>query len=163
MITKHTVLREKPVVSVVRLHPFNGLFSRTTWVSRYQKGKTSLDLNESRHDGVSGCSGISWTIRKQPAPRCRQITTPTPHRSIFYGPGALPVAKPTVCQSTEGKRSVVSVTISKFKRGNRGQGQQTSHWCLSQRNVHEWKWILWYNYDPLYENVTSSTNRTYIT
>jgi len=25
------------------LHPFNGLFSRTTWVSRYQKGKTSLD------------------------------------------------------------------------------------------------------------------------
>ena len=26
------------------LHPFNGLFSRTTWVSRYQKGKTSLNL-----------------------------------------------------------------------------------------------------------------------
>jgi len=25
------------------LHPFNGLFSRTTWISRYQKGKTSLD------------------------------------------------------------------------------------------------------------------------
>jgi len=23
------------------LHPFNGLFSRTTWVSRYQKGKTT--------------------------------------------------------------------------------------------------------------------------
>ena len=28
------------------IHPFNNLFSRTTWVSRYQKGKTSLDLNE---------------------------------------------------------------------------------------------------------------------
>jgi len=28
------------------LHPLNGLFSRTTWVSRYQKGKTSLDLND---------------------------------------------------------------------------------------------------------------------
>jgi len=40
------------------LHPFNGLFSRTTWVSRYQKGKTSLDLNEARDDGVLGCSGI---------------------------------------------------------------------------------------------------------
>ena len=26
------------------LHPFNGLFSRTTWVNRYQKGKTSLIL-----------------------------------------------------------------------------------------------------------------------
>jgi len=36
------------------LHPFNGLFSRTTWVSRYQKGKTSLDLNEARGDGVLG-------------------------------------------------------------------------------------------------------------
>ena len=44
------------------LHPFNGLFSRTTWVSQYPKCKTSLDLNEARHDGVWGCSGISWTI-----------------------------------------------------------------------------------------------------
>jgi len=35
-------------------HPLNGLFSRTTWVSRYQKGKTSLDLNEARDDGVLG-------------------------------------------------------------------------------------------------------------
>ena len=24
--------------------PFNGLFSRITWVSRYQKGKTNLDF-----------------------------------------------------------------------------------------------------------------------
>ena len=30
------------------LQPFNGLFSRTTWVSRYQKGKTNLDLTEAR-------------------------------------------------------------------------------------------------------------------
>ena len=28
--------------------PFNGLFSRTTWVSRYQKGKTNLDFTEAR-------------------------------------------------------------------------------------------------------------------
>ena len=26
-----------------------------------------------------GCSGISWTLHKQPAPRSRQITTPAPH------------------------------------------------------------------------------------
>jgi len=58
-------------------HQFNGLFSRTTWVSRYQKGETSLGLNEVRDDGVSGCSGISWTICNQSAPRCRQIITPT--------------------------------------------------------------------------------------
>jgi len=29
-------------------HTFNGRFSRTTRVSRYQKGKTSLDLTEAR-------------------------------------------------------------------------------------------------------------------
>ena len=43
---------------VLLLHPFDGLFFRTTWVSLYQKGKTSLDLNEAWDGGVSG---ISWT------------------------------------------------------------------------------------------------------
>ena len=35
--------------------------------------------------GFGDGSGISWTICKQSAPRCRQITTPTPHHSIFTG------------------------------------------------------------------------------
>jgi len=83
------------------LHPFNGLFSRTTWVSRYQKGKTSLHSNEARDDGVSGCSGISWTICKQSAPRFRQITTPTPHHSMFVG-WRLFLTPTQQCQSTEG-------------------------------------------------------------
>jgi len=42
---------------------------------------------------VSG-SGISWTICKSVL-RSRQITTPAPHRSVFYRPDALPVTKPT--------------------------------------------------------------------
>jgi len=42
-------------LGLLLLHPLNGLFSRTTWVSRYQTGKTSLDLNEARNDGVLGC------------------------------------------------------------------------------------------------------------
>jgi len=33
--------------------------------------------------------GISWAICKS-APRSRQITTPTPHHSVFYKPDALP-------------------------------------------------------------------------
>ena len=37
----------KPVL-VLLLQPFNGLFSRTTWVSRYQKGKTNLDFTAAR-------------------------------------------------------------------------------------------------------------------
>jgi len=74
----HEINLFAPTTTTTVLHPFNGLFSRTTWVSRYQKGKASLDLNEARDDGVFGCSGISWTMFKQSAPRCRQITTPTP-------------------------------------------------------------------------------------
>ena len=34
--------------------PFNGFFSRTTWASWYQKGKTSLNLNEARNDEALG-------------------------------------------------------------------------------------------------------------
>ena len=43
------------------LHLFNGPLSRTTQVSRYQKGKTSLALLE--QEIVSG-SDISWAICK---------------------------------------------------------------------------------------------------
>ena len=32
----------------ILLHPLNGPFSGTTWVSRYQKGKTNLDFTEAR-------------------------------------------------------------------------------------------------------------------
>ena len=71
-------------------HTFNGPFSRTTWVSWYQKGQTSLDFTEAR---VSG-SGISWAICKS-APRSRQITMPALHYSVFYRPDALPVTQPT--------------------------------------------------------------------
>ena len=78
------------------LHLFNGLFSWTTWVSWYQKGKTSLDLNEARVDGVLGCSGIRWTICKQSASCCRQIATPTPYHSIFYRLDTLPDALSTM-------------------------------------------------------------------
>jgi len=35
--------------------------------------------------GFGDGSGISWAICKQSAPRSRQITTPTPHHSIFTG------------------------------------------------------------------------------
>jgi len=43
-------------------------------------------------------SGISWTICKQSAPRCRQLTTSTPHLSMFYRLLALPDAQPTVSE-----------------------------------------------------------------
>ena len=86
-------------------HTFNTPFSRTTRVSRNQKGKTNLDFTEARDSkwqwhqlwnrsgfkwgkrwwGYWDGRGISWTICKQSAPCSRQITTPTPRHSIFTG------------------------------------------------------------------------------
>ena len=71
--------------------PFNGPFSGTTQVSRYQKGKKSIWILV-KQETVSG-SGISWAICKS-APCSRQTTTPAPHR-CFYRPDALPAAQPT--------------------------------------------------------------------
>jgi len=66
------------------LHSFNGLFSRTAWVSRYEIGETSLDLNEARDDGVLGCSGISYQLafsaltllvwRQEGHPACKKLS-----------------------------------------------------------------------------------------
>jgi len=70
-------------MKLLLLHVFKDFFSRTIWVSRYQRGKTSLDLNEARDDEILGCSGISWTISKPSALCSRQTTTPTLCHSIF--------------------------------------------------------------------------------
>ena len=66
------------------LHPFNDLFSRTTWGNQYQKG-------------VLGCSGISLTICKQSAPRSRQ----TPSSLNFTGRMLFQTPNQQ-CQGTEG-------------------------------------------------------------
>ena len=46
-----------------------------------------------KQETVSG-SGIRWA-KCNSALRSRQITTPEPHRSVFYRPDALPAAQPT--------------------------------------------------------------------
>jgi len=51
------------ITTTLLLQPFNSPFSGTNWVSWYQKGKTSLDLQE--QEIVSG-SGISWAICTSP-------------------------------------------------------------------------------------------------
>jgi len=43
------------------LHPFNSFFSRATWVSRYQKGEASLDLNEAR-DAVASAGPFANSL-----------------------------------------------------------------------------------------------------
>ena len=62
---------------------FNSLFSRTTWVGRYQKDKPFWILLKQRWWGGSG---ISQTTCKSFALRSRQTTMPAPHHSSFYRP-----------------------------------------------------------------------------
>jgi len=78
-------------------HPFNGPFSGTTRVSRYQKGKTSLDFTEARES--------EWQLAIcKSASRSRQITMPVPHHSFFTG--RMPFLPPNQQrQSTEGKHN----------------------------------------------------------
>jgi len=85
------------MVTTTTPHPFNGLFSRTTSVSRYQKGETSLDLNKARDDGVLGCSGISWTVCKLQTVRTSlQTDNHTNTSSLnFYTPDARSSWRPT--------------------------------------------------------------------
>ena len=71
-------------------HTFNGPFSGTTQVSRYEKGKPIWILL--KQETVSG-SGISWVICKS-APRSRQITMPAPHHSVFLQ-ARCPSCRPT--------------------------------------------------------------------
>ena len=51
----------------------------------YQKGKNQPGFKWGKRWWLFGCIGISWTICKQSAFHSRQITTPTPHHSIFTG------------------------------------------------------------------------------
>jgi len=73
------------------LQPFNGLFSRTTWVSRYQKGKTNLDF--------TGARDSEWQWHQLGHMQvCTSLQTDNHANTpplVFYRPDALPAAQPT--------------------------------------------------------------------
>ena len=73
-------------------HPFNGPFSGTTQVSRYQKGKTNLDFTEARD---SECQWHQLGHMQV----CISLQTDnhasTPSLKFFYRLDALPAAQPT--------------------------------------------------------------------
>ena len=80
----------------IPLHPFNSLVSMTTWVSRHQKAKTSLDLNEARGDGV-----LRWQWHQLDHTKTIFTSLQTDNHNNtsshnFYRPDALPDAQPTV-------------------------------------------------------------------
>ena len=68
--------------------------------------------------GIWDGSGISWSICKQSAPRSRQVTTPTPHHSIFTG-WVLFVTPIQQCQSTNTKQTRSIWIVFKYQNENR--------------------------------------------
>ena len=77
-------------------HSFNGLLSRTTWVSQYQKCKTSLDLDEARGVGVLGWH---WHQLDHMQTICTLLLTDNHTNTsslIFYRLDARPDTQPTV-------------------------------------------------------------------
>ena len=79
-------------------HLFNGPFSGTTCVSRYQKGKTNLDFTEARD------SEWQWHQlgHMQVCISLQTVTMPVPHHSSFFT-GRMPFLPPNQQrQSTEG-------------------------------------------------------------
>ena len=96
LVTKRIFSYYCTTTTTTTLYPFNGLFSRTTWVSRYQKGKTSLDLNEVGDDRVLG-----WQWHQLDHMQTISASLQTDNHTNtswlnLYRPGALPGAQPTV-------------------------------------------------------------------
>jgi len=79
------------ILQIHYTHPFNGPLSRTTRVSRYQKGKTNLDLTEARDSGWQwhqlGYVQVCTSLQTDNHASTPQIS--------FYRPDALPAAQPT--------------------------------------------------------------------
>ena len=89
-------------------HTCNDPLSRTTRVSRYQKGKTNLDFTEARD------SGISWAICKPES--SLQTTTPAPHNSRSFT-GRMPFLPPNQKrQSTKGIATLRVVTAKPIRK-----------------------------------------------
>jgi len=88
-----------PACTHAHTHPFNGPFSGTTRVSRYQIGKTNLDFTEARDSErwhqlghVQVCTSLQTDNHTSASPL-----------SFFYRPDALPAVPPNERrQSTEG-------------------------------------------------------------
>ena len=84
-------MRYRLALAHTHTHPFNGPFFGTTWVSRYQKGKTNLDFTEA--------SDSEWQWRQLGHMQVCTLFQTDNHASTqplsFYRPDALPAAQRT--------------------------------------------------------------------
>jgi len=96
-------LDELDALLLLLLHLFNGFFSRTTCISRHQKGKPFWILVEQEMMGWQWHQLDRLQIIRT---SLQQITTPVPHHSVFTG--RMPFLPPNQQrQSTEGKECIM--------------------------------------------------------
>jgi len=88
-------------------HLFNGPFSGTTRVSRYQKGKTNLDFTEARDS--------EWQWHQLGHMQvCTSLQTDnhaSTHHSVFYRPDALPATQPTASKHWRDKVTIILIFL----------------------------------------------------
>ena len=90
------------------IHRFNGPLSRTTWVNRYQKGKTNLNSTEARDSEwqwhqlghVQVCTSLQTDNH-----------TSTPPQSYFTGWMPFPAAQPTASKHWRHKHSAIQIWL----------------------------------------------------
>ena len=114
-------------------HPFNGPFSRTTRVGRYQKGKTNLDCTEARDS--------EWQWHQLGHMQvCTSLQTDN-HASTsplsFYRPDALPAAQPTASrhwrQCHTDKIIIIIMQLTRQNSGRKRSGTLPCRRCLPDR------------------------------
>jgi len=90
-LTKIITINSTTAQLLTHTHSFNGPLSRTTRVSRYQKGKTNLDFIEARYSEWQwhqlGHMQVCTSLQID-----NHASTPP---LTFYRPDALPAAQPT--------------------------------------------------------------------
>ena len=79
-------------ITHARTHPFNGPFSGTTQVSRYQKGKTNLDFTEATDsewqwhqlEHMQVCTSLQTDNHANTPPLSMGITPSVQHKYLKY-------------------------------------------------------------------------------
>jgi len=79
-------------------HTFNGSFSGTTWVNRYQKGKTNLDFTDARDSEWQwhqlGCMEVCTSLQRDDHANTLALS--------FYRRDAFPAAQATAAEMKRG-------------------------------------------------------------
>jgi len=105
-------------------HPFNGLLSRTTWVSQYQKVKTNLDFTEARDS--------EWQWHQLGYMQvCTSIQTDnhtSTHHSVFAG--RMPFLPPS-----QGRQSTEGTFLTSYSK-NKNCHHFLKHSVCTKKQVH---------------------------